>query len=288
MSLVMALLALLLFLAKSFLIDPLLLSPLSRVPGPKSFAVTKWRLAYEDWKGTSTRAICHLHQKYGPAVRIGPSMVSFSSLTALRTIYGPGSQYGRTSFYSMFDVYGRPNLFTFYSTTEHGQRKKLLSHAYSKSVMLKEPMTTLVEEKAKKYMELIESEPGHISEVFATLHYYSLDNITEFLYGRYGSTSAMEGTASHRDLIGDILDPSRRRLSWFTVHFRGVTKWLYTRAGWLERVVKPLLPMQKPATYTGIRAFALQAYSNFRAYAESQKPTGRYHNPDRFLWAFPP
>ncbi|KAJ4424214.1 hypothetical protein N0V82_001080 [Gnomoniopsis sp. IMI 355080] len=271
MSLILASLALLLFLVKQFLLDPLFLSPLSRIPGSKPYAITKWRLAYEDWKGTSTRTICHLHQEYGPAVRIGPSTVSFNSLTALRTIYGPGSQYGRTSFYSMFDVYGKANLFTFYSTAEHGQRKKLLSHAYSKSVILKEPITTLVEEKAEKYLHLIESEPDQISEIFATLHYYSLDNITEFLYGRYGSTSAMEGKASHRALIGDILHPSRRRLSWLTVHFRGLTKWLYTRSGVLERVVKPLLPMQKPATYTGIREFALHAYNNFRSHAESEK-----------------
>lgn len=278
MSLIVAWLALLLFLIKYFLVDPLSLSPLSRIPGPKSYAISKWGLAYKDWKGTSTQAICHLHQKYGPAVRLGPSMVSFNSLTALRTIYGPGSQYGRTSFYSMFDVYGKPNLFTFYSTTEHGQRKKLLSHAYSKSVILKEPFTTLVEEKAEKYLRLIKSEPEQISEIFATLHYYSLDNITTFLYGKYGSTSAIEGTAAHRALIGDILDPSRRRLSWFMVHFRSITKWLYTRAGWLENVVKPVLPMQKPATYTGIREFALYAYNNFRSHVEAQKTISEYYN----------
>lgn len=276
LSSILAVSALLFFLAKYFLLDTLVLSPLSRIPGPKPFAITRWRLACEDWKGTSTRAIYELHQKFGPAVRIGPSMVSFNSLTALRTIYGPGSQYGRTSFYSMFDVYGRPNLFTFYSTTEHGQRKKLLSHAYSKSVVLKEPTTSLVEDKAKKYIDLIESEQGHISEIFATLHYWSLDNITQFLYGRYGSTSAMEGTASHRALIGDILDPSRRRLSWCAVHFPGLTKWLYTRAGLLEDIVRPILPMQKPATYTGIRAFALQAYNDFRSHAEVEKVPSKY------------
>lgn len=275
MSLNVAFLALVLFVVKYYILDPLLLSPLSSIPGPKSYAITKWRLAYEDRKGTSTREICRLHQKFGSAVRIGPSMVSFNSLTALRTIYGPGSQYGRTDFYSMFDVYGKPNLFTFYSTAEHGQRKKLLSHAYSKSMILKEPMTTLVEEKAEKYLHLIESEPDRISEIFATLHYYSLDNITEFLYGKYGSTSAMDGSAAHRALIGDILHPSRRRLSWLMVHFRGLTKWLYTRSGWLEDVVKPVLPMQKPATYTGIREFALNAYNTFRLHAESEKPDSK-------------
>ncbi|KAI3116590.1 hypothetical protein CBS147333_214 [Penicillium roqueforti] len=275
LSVIAVVLAPVLFLIKYLLLDPLFLSPLSRVPGPKAFALTKWRLAYEDWKGARTRTIHHLHQKYGPVVRIGPDEVSFNSLAALRTIYGPGSKYGRTGFYRMFDVYGRQNLFTFHSAVEHGQRKKLLSYAYSKSTMLKEPSTGMVEEKARKYMALIDAEPGHVSEIFSTLHYYSLDNITEFLYGRYGSTSALEGSEPHRALIGDILDPSRRKLSWFTVHLNTVTKWLYSRTNTMETVVQPLLPMQKPATYTGIREFALQAYRSFRSDMEMSEKEGR-------------
>jgi hypothetical protein len=232
-------------------------------------------VAYEDWRGASTRTIDQLHQKYGPVVRIGPNQLSFSSLGALRTIYGPGSKYGRTSFYRMFDVYARQNLFTFHGATEHGQRKKLVSHAYSKSVVLKEPAASMVEEKTRKYMALIDKEPDHVSEIFRTLHYYSLDSITEFLYGKYGSTSALEGSEPHRELIGDILDPSRRKLSWFTVHLNALTRWLYTRTATIETLIKPFLPMAKPATYTGIRAFALEAYRRFRADMDSQdKPRG--------------
>ncbi|RFU26841.1 hypothetical protein B7463_g9494, partial [Scytalidium lignicola] len=271
-----ALFGLTVFLAKWLFLDSLILSPLRHIPGPKIFAVTKWRLAYEDWKGTRTRTINKLHQIYGPAVRIGPSEVSFNSLTVLRTIYGPGSGYGRTAFYRMFDVYGRQNLFTFYSPKQHGERKKLLAHAYSKSVMLKEPVTSMVEDKARQYICLIESEPENISEVFSTLHYYSLDNITEVIYGRYGSTSAMEGLESHRALISDILNPARRRLSWFAVHSPTLTQWLYTRTGLMGRLVKPLLPMQKPATYSSIREFALQAYRNFQL-GSTNKETGNFY-----------
>ncbi|KAJ5535459.1 hypothetical protein N7527_001713 [Penicillium freii] len=110
LSVIAVVLAPVLFLIKYLLLDPLFLSPLSRVPGPKTFALTKWRLAYEDWKGARTRTIHQLHQRYGPVVRIGPDEVSFNSLAALRTIYGPGSKYGRMGFYRMFDVYGRQNL----------------------------------------------------------------------------------------------------------------------------------------------------------------------------------
>jgi hypothetical protein len=253
----------LLFVAYSVL-EGLVLSPLAKIPGPKLFALTRWRLAYEDWKGTRTQKIDDLHRQYGTAVRVGPNEVSFNSQSALRTIYGPGNRYGRTQFYRMFDVYGRQNLFTFHSSLEHGRRKKLLSFAYSKTNILNETVASMVEDKADKFMKLIDSEPEHISDVFSTLHYYSLDNITAFLYGKYGSTSAMEGTQAHRALIGDILDPARRTLSWFAVHLPSLTRWLYTRTDMAERLVRPVLPMQKPATYTGIRAFALEAYNRFR------------------------
>lgn len=252
-------------LVKHFLLDPLILSPLKHIPGPKLFAVTKWRLAYEDWKGTRTRTIYHLHQKYGPAVRIGPNEVSFNSLAALRTIYGPGSKFGRTTFYRMFDVYGEQNLFTFHSPKEHGDRKKLLSHAYSKSAVLKPATTKMVERKVRQYLDLIESEPELVSEIFSTLHYYSLDNITAFVYGKYGATAAIRGSKMHRALISDILHPSRRRLSWFIVHFKAFTKWLYQQTGFTAQLVKPVLPMQQPTTYTGIRAYALGAFKSFRA-----------------------
>lgn len=260
-----AVFAALIYLFYSFFWEPLVSSPLSRIPGPKAFAFTRWRLAYEDWKGTRTRAILRLHSQYGPVVRIGPNEVSFNSLTALRTIYGPGSRFGRTRFYRMFDVYGEQNLFTFHSTKEHADRKKLLSHAYAKSVVIKEPAARMVEEKTRQYMALIEAEPRGISDVFLTMHYYSLDSITSFVYGKHGSTSALLGSEKDRALIDDILHPSRRRLSWFWVHLPTLTKWLYSRTSFMGQLVRPVLPMQQPTTYTAIRRFALQGFQNFRS-----------------------
>ncbi|KAF4448607.1 hypothetical protein F53441_8026 [Fusarium austroafricanum] len=259
-------------LIKHLFLDPLIFSPLRHVPGPKSFAFTKWRLAYEDWKGTRTRTIFQLHQKYGPVVRIGPNEVSFNSLSALRTIYGPGSRFGRTSFYRMFDVYGEQNLFTLHSPKAHGERKKLLSHAYSKSVVMKQPTAKMVERRARQYLDLIEAQPEMISEIFSTLHYYSLDNITAFVYGEYGQTAAIRGSAFHRALISDILHPSRRRLSWSIVHLKSLTQWLYRQSGLMGQLVQPVLPMQQPTTYTGIRGHALQAFRSFKAEAEVAKP----------------
>jgi cytochrome P450 len=230
--------------------------------------LTCWRLAYEDWKGTRTACIHKLHLQYGDAVRIGPNEVSFNSLDALRTIYGAGSGFERDAFYRMFDAYGRQNLFTFASSKAHGDRKKLLNHAYSKTTIMKGAMATMVEDKTRQFMHLLESEPEAASQIFTSLHYFAIDSITSFLYGEnHGGTRALKGSPSDRALLSDIVDPSRRKLSWFAVHLPKYTKWLYTRTGVMEQFVTRmgLLPMQKPSTYTGIRAHALKSWEEFAA-----------------------
>lgn len=248
-----------------FFFNPLLFSPLAKVPGPKTYALTKWRLAYDEWRGKRTSTIHRLHQIYGPAVRIGPNEVHFNSPTALRTIYGAGSGFERTDFYRMFDVYGRQNVFTFGPAHLHTERKKLIAHAYSKGSIIRGRVADGIEAKVQDYLRWIETHGTHGDEIFRSLHYFSLDNITNFLYGSsHGGTSALKGVEFHQALLDDILDPARRRLTWFMVHFPTITKWVYTRTGLLERILSPILPMQKPATYTRIREHALEAMKRFR------------------------
>ena len=195
-------------------------------------------------------------------------MVSFNSLSALRTIYGAGSSFERTDFYRMFDAYGRPNLFTFASGHDHRERKKLISHMYSNQTVLGSHYSAMVVKKVAAFFTMLEREPAVASEIFASLHYFSLDAISEFVYGEgYGATNALASTPYDRHMIHDILDPSRRRLSWFAVHFPNYTSWIATRTGWMETVITKLgiLPMNKPFTYTGIRNHALDAFHSFKA-----------------------
>jgi len=253
------------------IIDPLYLDARSKIPGPKLFALTKWRLALEDYRGTRTRTIHALHLKYGPIVRIGPNEIHCNSLNALRTIYGAGSGFERTAFYRMFDVYGKQNLFTFHTVKEHSERKKLVANAYSKSLMLRGSAAAMVKDKVSHYLTLIESYGDQPHEIFSSLHYFSLDAITHFLYGsKYGATSALVGNVRDRALLDDIVDPTRRYLSWFAVHLPAFTKWLYTRDGLVERILMPVLPMQKPTTYTGIRKHALDSFQSFQSAAEKE------------------
>jgi len=117
---------------------------LQHVNGPKAYALTRFRLAYNAWHARSIHSIQALHLEYGSTVRVAPNKVSFNSLSALRTIYGAGSGFERTSFYKMFDVYGTPNLFTFRSGLDHRNRKKLISHMYSNQKLMEECSVDMV------------------------------------------------------------------------------------------------------------------------------------------------
>jgi hypothetical protein len=117
----------------------------------------------------------HVYHTYfaQAVVRIGPNEVHFNSITALRTIYGAGSGFERNGFYSMFDVYGRKNLFTFFSVTDHAKRKRVLAHAYLKSAILKSHPATIIEDKIKDFLQLLaKPDASNRMENFSTLHYY--------------------------------------------------------------------------------------------------------------------
>lgn len=269
MSLIIAVAAItLVALVLNHYISLLFFTPIAKIPGPWTFSLTKWRLAYEDYKGTRSRTFCKLHERYGPVVRVSPDEVSFSSTTAVRAIYGAGSGFERTGFYQMFEVEERPNMFSFSSVKAHGDRKKLLAHAYAKSGMLKGTTAALVEGKVKKYLELLERE-GTMSETFTSLHYFSLDAITEFLYGRFGKTSCLQGIKEDRVLVKEMANPDRRRLTWFSVHLPRLTNWLYSRKGALGCVAQYFYPMRMPTTYTGIRIHALRACQSYAAMADN-------------------
>lgn len=250
---------------------------LARIPGPKSFALTKWRLAYEDYKGTRTRTIHRLHQEYGPAVRVGPNEVSFNSLAALRQIYGAGSAFGRPeSFYRMFDAFGQPHMFTFHSSSEHGARKKLMSLMYSKSNVLKSPVSDSVQARVQQFIDLIESDPQTASCLDKSLHYFSLDNITWMVYGDCGgATATLTGRASDRHVLSDIGQPTARRYTWFQIHLPRYTRWAMSCGSYGKAALSlvGLLPGKTPLAYSGLQDYALATFTACRG-DESSVPNG--------------
>lgn len=258
-----------------FVLETLVLSPLAKIPGPKLWVLSSARLALEDWRGKRTTSINKLHKQYGPVVRVGPREVSFNSTTAVRTIYGAGSSFEKPTFYyGIFDVYGEPNLFSLKGVKPHGERRKLLAHSYAKGSILKGDVAAMVEGKVEAYLQLLEQQSAGAKpvETFTTLHYFSLDTISNFIFGPdFGGTSCLVGAKGHRALLDDIFDPARRKLIWCLMHFPSITTWMYTRTKLMESLLDPFLPMKKPATFTGVRVHCKASWDQFKAASDEKK-----------------
>lgn len=95
-----------LFLYK-FLIYPLFLSPLAKIPAAHwtSHVCPLW-IYYIRWKNTENKTIYELHKKKGPIIRTAPSQLSVNCYEGgLKTIYTGG--FHKTDFYhNRFINYG--------------------------------------------------------------------------------------------------------------------------------------------------------------------------------------
>ena len=85
------------------IIHRLLLSPISKLPGPWYLKLSSLIFKYHEFKGTKRSWIHNLHHQYGPVVALGPRYAHFTSATAVKTMYVSGSKdYVKTEFYDLF------------------------------------------------------------------------------------------------------------------------------------------------------------------------------------------
>lgn len=87
-----------------------------------------------------------LHRKYGPFVRLTPTEVAVSDLTAFQTIHKIGSGFDKTQWYQELVTLDRSTLFTMTDAKHHAARRKLLARGFSKSY-LRQTWESMVKEK---------------------------------------------------------------------------------------------------------------------------------------------
>lgn len=232
------------------LIKRLWLHPLKSVPGPWSYAISSWRLAYDDLAGQTSRIVHDLHSQYGPAVRTGPTHVSFDSLTALKSIYGVGSRSNRTLFYKIFEPYGRPTMFTMSTGRDHAERKKYLIRAYSKTGIVKGTIAQSVESKVKQFLDLV-GDTSTGCEICQALYFFTIDVSTAFVYTPQLGTAALTGDVHHRALVYGLGQSKR-----------GPKRSLPAR---LMAMFMQYLGSEEVVSFKEVRAWALKTFERYRS-----------------------
>ncbi|KEF53869.1 uncharacterized protein A1O9_10271 [Exophiala aquamarina CBS 119918] len=83
--------------------------------------------------GDGHEQIYHLHEKYGPLIRIQPNEVAINDIEHyLESIYTQNTKFTKApSYYNAFD-FPRSNVFSETSREVHSQEKRLMSHAFSR------------------------------------------------------------------------------------------------------------------------------------------------------------
>ncbi|KAK1637014.1 cytochrome P450 family protein [Colletotrichum phormii] len=120
------------WLLYTLILHPLFLSPLSKIPAPHwSCHISPLWILYTRKYNRQNHTLHEAHLKLGPVVRIGPNELSVDGYDALKTVYQGGFE--KDQWYSIFDNYGVPNMFSTLSSKPHSLRKRMVSNAYAKS-----------------------------------------------------------------------------------------------------------------------------------------------------------
>ncbi|KAH7327080.1 cytochrome P450 [Rhexocercosporidium sp. MPI-PUGE-AT-0058] len=112
----------------------LTLHPLAKYPGPFLAKITDLDNVYHVWMWDRHVNFMKCHEKYGPIYRYGPNRLSFNTSSALHSIHGFKANVQKASFYTAFQT-GIPSSFSLIDKVRHGQRRRVIAHAFSERAL---------------------------------------------------------------------------------------------------------------------------------------------------------
>ncbi|CZR69977.1 related to cytochrome P450 CYP3/CYP5/CYP6/CYP9 subfamilies [Phialocephala subalpina] len=163
-----------------------LFSPLRDVKGPTLARYTRlWEL-YKNWQGHLEHVTVALHKQYGPIVRLAPNRYSIGDPAAIRTIYGAGSKFYKSDYYTVFGTpfMDHKDVFSETSNAMHAIERKKTSNMYSMSSLVSyEPFVDKVN---SEFMTALvdHAQHGRVIDLFTWLQFYAFDVIGEITLGK--------------------------------------------------------------------------------------------------------
>ena len=110
--------ALSILLPCGFILYRFLSSPLRKVPGPTLARFSRLWYLFSVRRGRFEQENVELHAKYGKIVRIAPNEYSIADPDAIKTMYGRGTQFRKSDWYTAWEVPHMPNQFSSKWTVE--------------------------------------------------------------------------------------------------------------------------------------------------------------------------
>ncbi|KAF6802045.1 cytochrome P450 oxidoreductase [Colletotrichum sojae] len=202
------------------------LSPFAGLPGPYWASLSRAWIAWHSHKGDLHVIMMRTHEKFGPLVRIGPTEVSISDLNAIKTIYGAGSKFRKSDWYSVWQGRRKFDLFAERDDGIHAAQRRLVTRPYAMS-SLKE-LEPYVDSAIHFFLNKMDSMVGRTVDMGKWVQLYAFDVIGEVTFSkRFGFMDAGADDGSFQQ-IEDALHSA----AWV-----GQVPWLY----WLHDYLSPVI-----------------------------------------------
>ncbi|KAI1147016.1 cytochrome P450 [Nemania diffusa] len=184
-----------------FVLYPALFSPLAQIPTPHwTCPISGAWISIARFYSRENRTLLAAHRRCGQVVRVGPREVSVTSIEAVKIIYQGG--FDKHSWYSVFDNYGVPCMFSSAHSKPHSIRKRMISNVYSKSYI-----NTSISQAAQSELilntrlmpeleaSMLQSQAPGVLDVHSLFCAVSMDFISAYCFGLRRSSNFIKNKA---------------------------------------------------------------------------------------------
>ncbi|KAI4127866.1 MAG: hypothetical protein LQ347_004420 [Umbilicaria vellea] len=164
------------------------------------------------WQGDMHRTMIALHQKHGKLVRTGPNEVSVSDIAAIKKIYGAGTKFKKSDWYSVWQGHRKFDLFAERDERIHGSQRRLVSRIYSMDSL--EDLEKYVDDAVDVFKTKMQELQGRSVNMGLWVQLFAFDVIGEVTFSKRfgfmdmgqddGSFAAIEGALQSAAWIGQV------------------------------------------------------------------------------------
>ncbi|SLM40221.1 cytochrome p450 family protein [Lasallia pustulata] len=192
-----------------------------------------------------------LHQRHGKIVRTGPNEVSVSDLGAIKKIYGAGTRFKKSDWYSVWQGHRKFDLFAERDERIHRTQRRLVSHIYSMDSL--KDLEKYVDDAVHVFIKKVEGMQGQSMDMGLWVQLFAFDVIGEVTFSkRFGFMDVGQDDGSFAAIEGAL-----QSAAWI-----GQVPWLY----WAHDFLMPVLGnhLGINARHGSLRKFAAQEVANRR------------------------
>ncbi|KAF2861829.1 cytochrome P450 [Piedraia hortae CBS 480.64] len=219
--------------------------PLASVPGPFLARLTRLWLVKHSWDGDMHTTMIELHKKYGNLVRTGPNEVSVCELAAVKQIYGAGTRFRKSNWYSVFQGHRKFDIFAERDEQIHAAQRRLVSRAYSVEAL--KDLESEVDSAIGVFLNCMRHQQDRIVDMAKWVQLFAFDVIGDVTFSkRFGFMVAGSDDGSIKQINAAL-----KCAAWI-----GQVSWLY----WLHDALMPYIGNHLAITvrHGSIRNFAVK------------------------------